>query len=79
MILAVDHSIPFIGISYGQKTSELLEEMNWSYRYDVSASSTNIISSIQKIESEYESLSEKLSSFHKEKSTNYYHILSTVV
>jgi|GEM_PF-862543 len=65
MILAIDHHIPFIGISYGQKTETLLSEIMWKYTHDSDVDSTNILSDLEDIESNYASLEEKLIEHHK--------------
>lgn len=33
MILAIAHHTPFIGITYGQKTNTLLEDIDWQYAH----------------------------------------------
>ena len=73
MILAIDHHIPFIGISYGQKTAELLSESHWEYAYDIKVQSDTLLNSIQKIESEYALLEKKLETLHSEFQKIYAH------
>ncbi len=61
MILASIHSIPFIGISYGKKTSSLLAEMNWKYSYNKDMDSSDmLLKAIEDIESHYDELHNQL-------------------
>lgn len=64
MILAIDHHIPFIGISYAQKTIQLLADIGWDYSYDITIKADDIATSLQEIESEYSVLKEKLRVIH---------------
>lgn len=60
MILASIHSIPFVGISYGKKTSSLLSEMNWKYSFSENIDSENIINAVKDIELHYGELQNQL-------------------
>lgn len=71
MILATDHHIPFIGISYGQKTGELLKELDWKYRYENTLSVAEILTNISEIEWNYSQLSEKLAAYHAKWQSQY--------
>ncbi len=33
MILAIDHHIPFVALSYGEKTNSLIKDLSWKYSY----------------------------------------------
>jgi len=67
MILAIDHHIPFIGISYTKKTNTLLEEIDWKYVHSGDVSTETLLTDIETIESSYPELSQKLQIHH----TNY--------
>jgi len=71
MILAIDHHIPFIGISYGQKTETLLSEIAWKYAHSTDVNTAKILSDIEDIESKYTSLQEKLGGYHKNSQETY--------
>lgn len=71
MILAVDHHIPFIGISYGQKTGELLRDLDWKYSHENDVTATEILRNIDEIESHYAELQEKLTTKHEEYKAQY--------
>lgn len=71
MILAIDHHIPFIGISYAQKTIQLLTEIGWGHSYDTKMEAENIVTSIHKIEQEYSRLTEKLRVIHTTQKNTY--------
>lgn len=71
MILALTHHIPFVAISYSQKTNILLEEINWNYAHQSDAKVDDILGSINTIEQEYEELSQKLAERHAHYQTQY--------
>lgn len=50
MILALTHHIPFVGVSYSQKTTMLLEEINWKYTHSGNEKADDILRSIDTIE-----------------------------
>ena len=79
MILAIDHHVPFIGISYSQKTNSLLTELDWEYYGDKTISAESIVNNIASIEKEYDSLSKKLTLFHDKNRDTYYQIFKTLV
>ncbi len=64
IILAVDHHIPFIGISYGKKTQYLLQDLDWKYTHTTDVSVTQIIEDVTEIEKNYPKLEEKLEEKH---------------
>lgn len=64
MILAIDHHAPFIGISYGQKTQELLKELDWKYSYQHDVTEEALLAAISEIESNYINLQKTLSEKH---------------
>jgi polysaccharide pyruvyl transferase WcaK-like protein len=71
MILALTHHIPFIGISYSQKTSMLLGEIDWKYSHTGKEKTDDILDSINTIEADYEELKKSLESHHKRYKTAY--------
>lgn len=71
MILAVDHHIPFIGVSYGKKTQYLLEDLDWKYAHTSDVSAAQIIEDIHKIENHYTELEKKLAQKHLSYQTLY--------
>lgn len=77
MILAIDHHIPFIGISYGQKTSQLLREIDW--KYTCQGAWDDVIKHIEEIEGNYVQLSTQLEKIHGSQRENYNTILSSIV
>lgn len=50
MMLAIDHHVAFIGISYGKKTTQLLTEIGWDYSDDTKIKTDDIVVAIEKIE-----------------------------
>ncbi len=64
MMLAIDHHVAFIGISYGKKTTQLLTEIGWDYSDDTKIKTDDIVVAIEKIEWEYSALTEKLKAIH---------------
>lgn len=65
MILAIDHLIPFIGVSYGKKTNTLLSEASWEYTIspeDITVENT--LHMLSKIEKNYDKIQEKLTLIH---------------
>jgi len=71
MILAVDHHIPFIGISYGKKTQYLLEDLDWKYTHTSDVSVTQIVENILEIEKNYPEIEGKLAQKHLSYQTLY--------
>lgn len=71
MILAVDHHIPFIGVSYGKKTQYLLEDLDWKYAHTSDVSAAQIIEDIYEIENHYTELEKKLAQKHLSYQTLY--------
>lgn len=61
MILASIYGIPFIGMSYGEKTSSLLSEIGWKYSLTGDrASSDTLLEAVRDIESHYAELRDQL-------------------
>jgi polysaccharide pyruvyl transferase WcaK-like protein len=77
MILAIDHHTPFIGISYGQKTNQLLREIDW--KYTCQALWDDVIKYIAEIEENYAQISSELEKIHTSQRENYNTILSSIV
>ena len=72
MILSVVHHIPFIGISYGQKTNALLEELDWDATFSPeNATSESILQSIEDVEKNYSELSATLAHAHQKFQATY--------
>lgn len=71
MILALTHHIPFVGISYSQKTNMLLEEINWKYAHASDGKADDILGSIDTIESNYSELESTLKKHHSQYQTTY--------
>lgn len=64
MILALTYHIPFVGISYSQKTTMLLEEIDWKYTHTGSEKADDILQSIDSIEWSYLELESTLKVHH---------------
>lgn len=71
MILALTHHIPFVGISYSQKTTMLLEEIDWKYTHTSGEKADDILQSIDTIELNYLELEDNLSKHHTRYQTTY--------
>jgi predicted nucleotide-binding protein (sugar kinase/HSP70/actin superfamily) len=71
MILALTHHIPFIGISYSQKTNMLLGEIDWKYSHAGNEKTDDILENINTIESHYEELKKSLELHHTGYKTAY--------
>lgn len=71
MILAIDHHVPFIGISYGKKTQYLLQDLDWKYTHENDVSVTQIIEDIADMEKNYPELEKKLAEKHLSYQTLY--------
>lgn len=80
IILAIDHHIPFFGISYGKKTDVLLWEIKWPYSLQSDRVFTeNISEAIGNIESDYNNLEVILSEIHTDFQNIYHEKFSQVV
>lgn len=61
MILASIYGIPFIGISYGEKTSSLLSEIGWKYSLTGDRASTDtLVEAVRDMESRFPEISNQL-------------------
>ena len=80
MILSVVHHIPFIGISYGQKTNALLEELDWDATFSPeNATSESILQSIEDVEKNYSELSATLAHAHQKFQATYANTLTQLL
>jgi polysaccharide pyruvyl transferase WcaK-like protein len=71
MILALTHHIPFVGVSYSQKTAMLLEEINWKYSHSGTEKTDDILRSINIIEWNYSELESTLAAHHAQYQSTY--------
>lgn len=73
IILALTHHIPFVAVSYSQKTNILLNEISWEYTHTSDAKADDILESINTIENNYSALGKKLAEEHKKYQSHYTH------
>lgn len=71
MILSITHGIPFIGVSYSDKTASVLQAVEWEYSFDKNVDSRSIIDAVQKIETDYKELETKLQKYREQKKDEY--------
>lgn len=71
MILSITHGIPFIGVSYSDKTASVLRDIEWEYSFDKNVDSRSIIDAVQKIETDYKELETKLQKYREQKKDEY--------
>lgn len=71
MILAICHHMPFIGISYGEKTSSLLQALQWDFSFSPDTTTDIFLKSLEKIENNYHTFSEQLDAFHTKAKKDY--------
>lgn len=73
IILALTHHIPFVAVSYSQKTNMLLNEISWDYAHTSDAKADDILESMNTIEKNYSALSKKLAEEHEKYQSHYTH------
>jgi polysaccharide pyruvyl transferase WcaK-like protein len=71
MILAIDYGIPFVGVSYAQKTLSVLEDLEWKYSFEKNISSESLVASIIEIEKQYSLLENQLLAYQTSKKEEY--------
>jgi polysaccharide pyruvyl transferase WcaK-like protein len=72
MILAIAHHIPFIALSYGQKTDALCDALQWKYRIHTQNLSAEMLQTmLENIETHREQCIEELKKYHHEQQSLY--------
>lgn len=80
MILAIDHHIPFVGMSYSKKTNSLLSEIAWRHAFWVNTASVEVLEeTLANIEREYSELRSKLAEIHNTSQTVYHEKFTQIV
>ena len=71
MILAITHGIPFIGVSYSDKTASVLQDMEWEYAFGKKTETPILIDAVEKIEKNYTALEIQLQRYGEKKKADY--------
>lgn len=79
MILAITHHIPFIALSYGQKTDALCDVLHWKYHADIqNLQETTLWKMLEDIETNRETCIKELKKYHEEQQSTYLKIFSQI-